>query len=437
MPRPMHLAQFLMYGPTYHSLAMWRHPRTEMRGDWAYPELYGRIARACERGKLDMVFFADFGIIFDRYRDSLDPSLRHAVQVPVLDPIPLVAWLAGVTSRIGLAVTFSVSGHQPYYAARLVATLDHLTRGRIGWNVVTTPNRHETERGHDEVRRHDDRYERADEFLEVCGKLWRSWEEDAVVMDRERGIFADPDRVRTIDHAGAFFTSRGPLNVPRSPQSGGVIIQAGASGRGRDFAAKHAEVIFAIQPFAEGAAAYYADVKERIARLGRAPSDCKILFGVQPFVAETEAAARAQQDLHNRLVPEAGALALLSGQLGRDFSRYALDDVVEPFETGGSQGIVDMYTRAGGPRLTGRDMALMHGRSVGLPQVVGTPEQVADQLEAYLERAGGDGLMLTAAYTPGAVEDFVDLVVPVLRKRGRFRADYAGATLRDHLRQHD
>jgi alkanesulfonate monooxygenase SsuD/methylene tetrahydromethanopterin reductase-like flavin-dependent oxidoreductase (luciferase family) len=164
-----------------------------MRGDdWAHPELYGRIARACERGKLDMVFFADFGIIFDRYRHPLEPSLRHAAQVPVLDPIPLVAWLAGVTSRIGLAVTFSVSRHHPYYAGRLFATLDHLTRGRIGWNVVTTPNRHETVRG-DEVRRHDDRYDRADEFLEVCAKLWRSWDRDAVVMDREQSVFADRD----------------------------------------------------------------------------------------------------------------------------------------------------------------------------------------------------------------------------------------------------
>jgi long-chain alkane monooxygenase len=436
MPRPMHLAQFLMYGPTYHSLAMWRHPRTETCEDWAHPKLYGRIAGACERGKLDMVFFADFGIIFDRYRHSLEPSLRHAVQVPVLDPIPLIAWLAGVTSRIGLAVTFSVSQHHPYYAARLFATLDHLTRGRIGWNVVTTPNRHETVRGHDEVPRHDDRYDRADEFLEVCAKLWRSWDEDAVVMDQERGVFAEPARVRTIDHAGAFFASRGPLNVPRSPQTGGVIIQAGASGRGRDFAAKRAEAIFAIQPFADGAAAYYADVKERVAKLGRAPSDCKILFGVQPFVAETEATARAQQALHNRLVPEEGALALLSGQLGRDFSRYALDDIVEPFETGGSQGIVDMYTRVAGQGLTVREMAMMHGQSVGLPQIVGTPEQVADQLEAYFERTGGDGFMLTAAYTPGAVTDFVDLVVPLLQKRGRFRADYAGTTLREHLRQH-
>jgi FMN-dependent oxidoreductase (nitrilotriacetate monooxygenase family) len=270
----------------------------------------------------------------------------------------------------------------------------------------------------------------------VCAKLWRSWDEDAVVMDQERGVFAEPARVRTINHAGAFFASRGPLNVPRSPQTGGVIIQAGASGRGRDFAAKRAEAIFAIQPFADGAAAYYADVKERVAKLGRAPSDCKILFGVQPFVAETEATARAQQALHNRLVPEEGALALLSGQLGRDFSRYALDDIVEPFETGGSQGIVDMYTRVAGQGLTVREMAMMHGQSVGLPQIVGTPEQVADQLEAYFERTGGDGFMLTAAYTPGAVTDFVDLVVPLLQKRGRFRADYAGTTLREHLRQH-
>ena len=207
------------------------------------------------------------------------------------DPVPLLSWMAAATSRIGLATTFAVSQQHPYYLPPL-SQLDHLSRGRVGWNVVTSANRHETIQGYDEPQDHDRRYDRADEFLEVCYKLWQSWDDNALVMNREAGIFADPTKIHRIDHVGTFFRSRGPLHVTPSPQRRPVIIQAGASGRGRDFAAQHAEVIFAIQPFVEGAAGYYSDVKERLVHCGRSPDDCKILFGVQPFVAETEQAAR-------------------------------------------------------------------------------------------------------------------------------------------------
>jgi FMN-dependent oxidoreductase (nitrilotriacetate monooxygenase family) len=252
-------------------------------------------------------------------------------------------------------------------------------------------------------------------------------------MDREAGVFADPSRIHAIDHDGTFFRSRGPLHVTPSPQRRPVIIQAGASGRGRDFAARHAEVIFAIQPFVEGAHAYYADVKARMEALGRDPAACKILFGVQLFVAESEAAARAGQALHNSLVPLEGAVAHLSGALDTDLSSVDLDAVMEPFAATRSQGVIDMYTRVAGRRLTLREMAMRHGQSVGFPQLVGTPEQVADQLEEYFERAGGDGFMLTMAYAPGAIEDFVSLLVPVLQERGRLRTEYRGNTLREIL----
>ena len=305
--------QYLMHGPTYHSIAMWRHPRTDRSYDWRRPELYQHIAQVCERGKLDMVFFADFNYIFDAYQGSPDAALRYATQTPMHDPVPLLSWMAAVTSRIGLATTFAVSQQHPYYVARLFATLDHLTHGRVGWNVVTYANRHETMQGYDEALQHDARYDRADEFLEVCDKLWQSWESDALIMDREAGIFADPARIHRIDHHGRFFRSRGPLHVTPSPQGRPVIIQAGASGRGRDFAAQHAEVIFAIQPFVEGAAAYYSDVKGRMANFGRHPNDCKILFGVQLFVAETAQAARDKQALHNSLVPLEGAVPTCRG----------------------------------------------------------------------------------------------------------------------------
>jgi FMN-dependent oxidoreductase (nitrilotriacetate monooxygenase family) len=416
---------------------MWRHPRTDRSYDWRRPELYQHIARVCEQGKLDMVFFADFNYIFDRYQNSPDMALRYATQTPMHDPVPLLSWMAAATTRIGLATTFSVSQQHPFYVARLFATLDHLTRGRVGWNIVTFANRHETIRDAPEPSEHDARYERADEFVDVCYRLWRSWEDDALVMDREAGIFADPAKIHRLDHDGRYFRSRGPLHVTPSPQRRPVIIQAGASGRGRDFAAKHAEVIFAIQPFVEGATAYYRDVKQRVITLGRRASDCKILFGVQIFVAETAAAARDKQDLHNSLVPLEGAVAHLSGALDTDLSTLPLDTVMKPFEATRSQGVVDMYTRVAGRTLTLREMALRHGQSVGFPQLVGTPEQVADQLEDYYERAGGDGFMLTMAYAPGAIEEFVSMVVPILQGRGRLRTDYRGSTLREILREDD
>ena len=278
--RKIHLAQFLVHGPTFHSLAMWRHPRSDHATySWNRPELYQHIARVCERGRFDMLFFADLNYISDTYRGSLEPSLRYAVQAPEHDPIPLLSYMAAVTKHVGLAATFSTSQSHPFYAARLWATLDHLTSGRAAWNVVTSINRNLDANFGAERADADTRYDRAHEYIEVCRKLWSSWEEDAVVMDREAPVFADASKVHRIEHAGRFFKSRGPLNVVRSPQNGPAILQAGTSGKGRDFAAKYADAIFAIQPRAEDAAAYYADIKGRVGEVGRDPEDCKILFG--------------------------------------------------------------------------------------------------------------------------------------------------------------
>jgi len=260
--KKIHLAQFLVHGPTYHSLAMWRHPLTDhVRYDWTRPELYQHIAQLCERGRFDMVFFADLNYVSDTYRGSLEPSLRYAVQAPEHDPIPLLSYMGAVTKHIGLGATFSTSHSHPFYAARLWATIDHLTRGRAAWNVVTSLNRNLDANFGAERPDADTRYDRAEEYIEVCRKLWSSWDEDAVVMDRERPMFADASKVRRIEHSGRFFKSRGPLNVVRSPQNGPAILQAGTSGKGRDFAARHADAIFAIQPRAEDGAAYFADIK--------------------------------------------------------------------------------------------------------------------------------------------------------------------------------
>ena len=432
----MHLAQFLVHGPTYHSLAMWRHPRTAAAGyDWTRPELYQHIAQVCERGAFDMVFFADLNYVSDTYRGTMDPAIRHATQVPEHDPIPLLSFMAAVTARIGLAATFSVSHAHPYYAARLWATLDHLTRGRAGWNVVTTLNHNQSANHGEELRPVDERYDRAEEFVEVCQKLWGTWAPDAVVMDRASGVFADPAKVHRIEHEGRFFKSRGPLNVVRSPHGGPAILQAGTSPKGRAFAARHADAIFAIQPNLAGAKAYYDDIKSATVNAGRRPEACKVLFGIQPILGATADEAREKQAEHNRLVPLEGGLAILSGHLDFDLSTLPLDTVMAHRTERELQRMQTRYRTPTGELLALREVAQRHGQSVGLLQMVGTASDVADQMEDFFERVGGDGFMLTPIYSPGAVEEFVDQVVPELRRRGRYRERYTGTTLRDHLMQ--
>jgi FMN-dependent oxidoreductase (nitrilotriacetate monooxygenase family) len=416
---------------------MWRHPRTDHgRYAWNRPELYQHIARVCERGRFDMVFFADLNYISDTYRSSLEPSLRYAVQAPEHDPIPLLSYMGAVTRQIGLAATYSTSHSHPFYAARLWASIDHLTGGRAGWNVVTSINRNlDANYGADRPDA-DTRYDRAHEYMEVCRKLWSSWESDALVMDRERPMFADASKVHRIEHVGRFFRSRGPLNVVRSPQNGPAILQAGTSGKGREFAARYADAIFAIQPRAQDAAAYFADIKGRMVELGRDPEHCKILFGLQPIVAATEAEARALQEEHNALVPAEGGMAILAAHLDFDLSRLPADALMVERAEPELQRLKTRYRRADGTPMTLREVGQRHGQSVGLPQFVGTARSVADQMEAFIDAVGGDGFVLSPIYCPGAIEAFVDHVVPELQRRGRVRSEYVGATLREVLREH-
>jgi len=436
--KPFHLAQFLVHGPTYHSLAMWRHPKTDhINYDWRRPELYQHIARVCERGGFDMVFFADLNYISDTYKGDMGPSLRNAVQAPEHDPVPLLSYMAAATEKVGVAATFSVSHSHPYYVARLFGTLDHLTGGRAGWNVVTSINSNlDNNYGADRPPA-DQRYNRAHEFIQVCNALWNSWDEDALVMDKENAIFADPAKVHRVNFEGEFFKSRGPLNVVRSPQNGPAIIQAGTSPKGRDFAAKYSDAIFAIQPRAEDAGEYLRSIKDRMREIGRDPNACKILFGMQPIIGETEADATARQREHNDLVTVEGGKAILSAHMDFDLSQFADDTILLERNEPELQRMRTRYRDKDGRPMTLAEVARRHGQSVSLPQFVGTPKSVADQMEEFIRTAGGDGFMLTAIHSPGAIEDFVDEVVPILRARGLVRGEYTGRTLRDHLTQFD
>ena len=434
----IHLAQFLVHGPTYHSLGMWRHPKTISSGfKWDKPELYQHIARVCERGLFDTVFFADLNYIADTYKGAMAPSLMHATQAPEHDPIPLLSFMAAATKKIGVASTFSVSHSHPFYAARLWATLDHLTNGRAGWNVVTSINSNQAANYGEERQSTDNRYDRAHEFMEVCQKLWNSWDVDAVKMDHENGIFADPEKVNRIEHTGKFFKSRGPLNVTRSPQNGPAIFQAGTSPKGQDFAVKYADAIFAIQPRPEDAANYFNSIKSQMTDIGRDPDACKILFGMQPIIGSSEAEAREKQEEHNALVPLEGGMAILSAHLDFDLSKIPADALMSERNEPELYRMRTRFHKIDGTPMTVAETAARHGQSVSLPQFVGTPQGIADQMEAFINVAGGDGFMLTAIHSPGAIEEFVDLVVPELQKRGIYRKEYQGNTQREILNQKD
>ena len=434
----IHLAQFLVHGPTYHSLGMWRHPKTISSGfKWDKPELYQHIARVCERGLFDTVFFADLNYIADTYKGAMAASLMHATQAPEHDPIPLLSFMAAATKKIGVASTFSVSHSHPFYAARLWATLDHLTNGRAGWNVVTSINSNQAANYGEERQSTDNRYDRAHEFMEVCQKLWNSWDVDAVKMDHEKGIFADPQKVNRIEHTGKFFKSRGPLNVTRSPQNGPAIFQAGTSPKGQDFAVKYADAIFAIQPRPEDAANYFNSIKSQMTDIGRDPDACKILFGMQPIIGSSEAEAREKQEEHNALVPLEGGMAILSAHLDFDLSKIPADALMSERNEPELYRMRTRFHKIDGTPMTVAETAARHGQSVSLPQFVGTPQGIADQMEAFIDVAGGDGFMLTAIHSPGAIEEFVDLVVPELQKRDLYRKEYKGNTQREILNQKD
>ncbi|MGE0683045.1 MAG: LLM class flavin-dependent oxidoreductase [Candidatus Binatia bacterium] len=443
MTKKMHFAVILLHCPMHHSVGSWRLPRSLVGYDYARPPFWQDVARILERGKFDMLFLADGIGVSDRYGHSIETTIRYGVQCPTHDAAPLIPLMATVTSRLGLAVTISTAYLPPLYLARQLATLDHLTDGRVGWNVVTTPLEHEME-----VYSHDERYNRADEYLEVCDKLWSSWEPDAIIMDRESGVFADPAKVHPINHEGKYFKVKGPLQVAPSPQGRPLIIQAGQSERGLEFAAKHAEAVFAVHQTPAAMKRVYDDLKTRAKRYGRDPNDLKVLWGLMPIVGETEDAAKAKERALIEAVPPLGGLTQLSTHIGYDLSRVPLDATLEDFEAENGQGLLQMLSQGLGIQglaamlkkenmgrsVTVGEAAQFYGSGIG-PKIVGTPLQVANQLEDIFDEVGGDGFMLITHYLPGCLEEFVELVVPILQQRGRFRKDYQGATLREHFQE--
>jgi len=433
--KQMHLVGFLHSSQSMHSHALWRHPRTH--DGFLQPELYQSIARALERGKFDLVFFADTLSVPDAHGGSSELSIKYGAQGAARpDPLLIAATMATSGERLGLGVTRSCSFYHPFDVARSFATLDHLTRGRAAWNVVTSNSDAEAQNfGLDKHLEHDARYDRADEFMEVVFKLWNSWEDGAVVADKESGVFADPAKVRYINHDGRWFKSRGPLNVPRCPQGRPVIIQAGSSERGKEFAARWAEVVFTTPHEPALMKEFYVSLKSLLPKYGRAPEGCKVFPAFMPFVGETEAAAREKQAYHNGLVHPLAGLAALSRSLGCDLSGHPLDEPLGDLQyRQGGKSMYERVMRLSGERgMTLGELAQRFGQSRLVPQVAGSPSQVSDYMESVFVEGACDGFIISPTCVPGAFEDFVDFVVPELQRRDLFRREYKGRTLREHL----
>ncbi|MEU6173759.1 LLM class flavin-dependent oxidoreductase [Streptantibioticus parmotrematis] len=425
--RPLHLNAFLM--SVGHHEAAWRLPESDPYAATDV-EHYRRLAAIAERGKLDSLFLADSPVQFG------NPGRRPAGR---LEPIVLLTALAAATRHIGLIATASTSYYEPYNLARLFASLDHVSGGRAGWNIVTTAGADAARNfGLDDTPPHRERYERAGEFVEVATKLWDSWADDAIVADKERGVHAEADRVRAPRHRGTYFRVDGPLNVPRSPQAYPLLVQAGSSEDGKDFAARHAEAVFTAQQTLEEAKAFYADLKRRVTAAGRNADAVKILPGIVPVIADTEAQALELEAELDRLILPEYAKRQLAERLRIDPDELDLDaelpdDIPTEDEIEGAKSrytlIVDLARRE---HLTVRQLIGRLGGGRGHRTFAGTATQVADTLQQWFTAGAADGFNVMPAVLPSGLEAFVDKVVPILQERGLFRTEYTGRTLREH-----
>jgi FMN-dependent oxidoreductase (nitrilotriacetate monooxygenase family) len=431
----MNLAVFASAGPVSGSHGGWRHE--EATGDLLSAAYYQDLGRLLEAGRFDLVFLADILAVPDRLADSLDSQLRYgALGALRLDPLVVLGLIAGATKHVGLACTVSTTYFEPFALARSMATLDHLSGGRAAWNIVTSFQEAEARNfGRDEQLSRERRYDRADEFMEVACALWDSWQDDALVRDRDAPLFADPSRVHRVDHDGKWFKVRGPLNVSRSPQGRPVFVQAGASDRGRDFAARWAEVVFVTHSAPDAARAFRLDLRARAERFGRNPDQIKVLPGVVPIIGETtEEAEELRGRLESLSHPTAG-LSTLSYHLGVDLSRLPQDEVLP--ETLDVPGVEGHYREVAElTRRTGMSVATL-GQQYGAGRTArgfaGSAQAVADRMQEWWEAGACDGFMLQIPYFPGGLERVVRLLVPALQRRGLFRKEYSGTTLRHHL----
>jgi N-acetyl-S-(2-succino)cysteine monooxygenase len=430
----MHLGAF--FHPTGHHVASWLHPDAQIDAGTNFRH-YVELAQMSERAKFDLMFLADALAVRD---GNLEPLSRWPQYMAYFEPITLLSGIAGLTERIGLVSTATTSYNEPYNVARKFASLDHISGGRAGWNVVTSANISEAFNfGREAHFEHGERYDRALEFTEVVFGLWDSWDDDAFLRDRTTGRYFDPTKLHTLNHKGEHFSVRGPLNVARPPQGRPVIFQAGSSEVGRELAARTAEAVFTPQHSLEGAQAFYRDLKGRMAKYGRSPDHLVIMPGLNPIVGRTRREAEEKHRYLQSLIHPDVGLELLSNALADfDLRPYDLDGPLPEAAfsvtpKGSTTSFRNVLSWAMEENLTIRQLYQRFAGARGQRTVIGTAADIVDQMQEWFVNRGVDGFLIQPSHLPGGLQDFIDLVIPELRERGLFRTEYNGTTLRDHL----
>ena len=418
--------------PAGHHLAAWRHPNAQADAG-VNVERFIEVAKIAERGCFDMLFSADSATANSVFDEN---GLRRMAYVAWIEPFTLLAALASVTQHIGLVCTASTTFEEPFSLARKFASLDHVSHGRAGWNLVTSGNHTAALNfSRDEHMAKDQRYIRAREFAEVVMGLWDSWDDDAFERNRESGIFFDPKKMHTLNHVGDHFKVKGPLNVARSPQGRPVLVQAGASHDGKQLAAETAEVVFAATPTIDEGRSFYSDLKSRMAAFGRDPDELKIMPGFFVTVGDTPDQAREKREVLQRLIhPEVG-IALLSQRMGLDLSGYDVDGPLPdvPHDKVISSRVTLLIDMAQRENMTIRQLYTQIAGGRGHYDICGTPSHIADIMQEWFETGAADGFNVMPPVFPDSLSDFVDKVVPELQRRGLFRTHYEGTTLRENL----
>lgn len=429
--RMMHLGAFVH--ETGQHVAAWRHPGAYAESGTVFAQAVD-VAKTAERGKFDLLFLADSAAVSVQGTAESRGRMGKTVK---FEPITILSALAAVTSNLGLVATCSSTYNEPYTLARQFASLDQISSGRAGWNLVTSNNEAEAfNHGREQHAAHADRYDRAQEFAEVVNGLWDSWDADAFIRDKESGVYYDTTKMHVLNHRGPHFSVRGPLNVARSPQGRPVLVQAGASDTGRDLAARLAELVFTAQTTFEQATEFYSDVMARLPRYGRSRRDVKIMPGIYPVVGRTEAEAREKFDYLQSLIHPSVGIAVLEHTIGvSNLAHYPLHGPVP--EMGDTNGPLSrqrlLLEAARRDKLTLWELCLLNAGPRGHLLTIGTPVQIADVMEHWFRHGAADGFNVMPAWLPGSLTDFVDMVIPELQRRGLFRTEYEGKTLRDNL----
>ena len=432
-PRPFHLAWFLQGS----SVQAWGEPWTGHIGtSWEKPDLFLDMAKCLERACFDYILLEDSSYVGESFGGSTELYLKHGIAVPRQDPSVVAALMTQMTSRIGIVPTFGTYAYPPYLLARLMATLDQVSAGRIGWNAVTGSSDYAAMNfGMNGMPEHDLRYDMADEYMDVVRKLWGSWQPGAIIADRKTGILVDHSKVHAVNHEGRFYKTRGPLNAGPTPQGQPVIAQAGGSPRGREFASRHADTIVAHTKGIDAAKAYRDDIRSRMVAHGRNPDDCKVLFMVAPIIGETEADAQERKRI--RIARAETQLPQRLGHLGKvmniDFGKMDLDQPLGELSTNGHQQTLDQLKKMAAGRTLRQAMA-DHNVTALSVELIGTPDSVAGQMNEFMEEVGGDGFLFSMPnVSRRLLAEIEDGLVPALQDRGLVRSAYSHAQFRDNL----